>query len=119
MPTDCGRLRRVAGTRCPLAREVPGWPPRPPRRPDAQRSAPRSQVRQRVIRAALGPPGETLVTIAPMIQATIAATVVAMADGRLALLLEMEPAPGLGPLVIDPVGHDPASVDRDGPGEGR
>lgn len=53
-----------------------------------------------------------------MMHATIAATVVEMPDGRLALLVEMEPDAGLGPLVIDPVANDPASVDRDGPGEG-
>jgi hypothetical protein len=36
-----------------------------------------------------------------MMQATIAATVVEMADGRLALVVEMEPDSGAGPIVVD------------------
>jgi hypothetical protein len=57
--------------------------------------------------------------IALMGRATIAATVVEMADGRLALLVEMDPDPGPGPVVIDPVGDDPALAGRDEPGGGR
>jgi hypothetical protein len=54
-----------------------------------------------------------------MIQARIGATVVEMADGRLAMLVEMEPDSGWGPLVIDPADDDPGSSDRDGAGDGR
>jgi hypothetical protein len=54
-----------------------------------------------------------------MSRATIAATIVEIDDGRLALLVEMEPDPALGPLVIDPVGADQSSADRDSPGERR
>jgi hypothetical protein len=49
----------------------------------------------------------------------IAATIVEMPDGRLALPVEVERDPGLGPLVIDPVGADRASDDRHDPGDGR
>lgn len=52
-----------------------------------------------------------------MSRATIAATVVEMADGRLALLVEMEPDPGLGPVVIDPAGDPAALADPDSPEE--
>jgi hypothetical protein len=38
-------------------------------------------------------------------RATIAATLVEMADGRLAVMVEIEPDPGLGPVVVDPVGE--------------
>ena len=37
-------------------------------------------------------------------QVTFAATAVELDDGRLALLVEMEPDPGLGPLVLGPFG---------------
>ena len=37
-------------------------------------------------------------------RASIAVTVVEMDDGRLALLVETEPDPGLGPRVIGPLG---------------
>jgi hypothetical protein len=49
-----------------------------------------------------------------MIQATIAATIVEMPDGRLALLVEMEPDPGAGPIVVDPVGDASSFADPDG-----
>jgi hypothetical protein len=46
-----------------------------------------------------------------MMRVMIAATVVEMADGGLALLVEMEPDPGLGPPVVDPLGDVSASAD--------
>jgi hypothetical protein len=53
-----------------------------------------------------------------MMQAMIAATVVEMVDGRIVLLVEMEPGLGLGPSVIDPVGEASALADPDGLEEG-
>jgi hypothetical protein len=89
-------------------------------RPDdlRTREAFSSRVGRRFTRPHLRPPGEGLVTIASMMHATIAATVVEMPNGRLVLLVEMEPDAGLGPLVIDPVGSDAAFVDRDERSEG-
>lgn len=51
-------------------------------------------------------------SIGPMSRAIFAATVVEMDDGRLALLIELEPDPGFGPLVVDPVSDATASGDR-------
>lgn len=48
-----------------------------------------------------------------MIEATIAAIVVEMADGRLGVLVEFEPGPGLGPRAIDPAG-DALVLESDG-----
>jgi hypothetical protein len=67
---------------------------------------------------ARGPPDGLLDNIPPhVIRATVAATIVEMEDGRLAILVEMEPDPGLGPLVVDPVGEASALADPDGPAE--
>jgi hypothetical protein len=49
-----------------------------------------------------------------MMQATITATVVTMADGRLALLVEMEPDSSAGPIVVNPVGDASSFADPDG-----
>jgi hypothetical protein len=49
-----------------------------------------------------------------MSRATIAATIVEMDDGRLTLLVEMEPAPGLGPAVVDSAANVTPRADPDG-----
>jgi hypothetical protein len=69
---------------------------------------------RRHLNLASGRGGRDLASIEPVTQATIAATVVEMDDGRLALLVEMEPDPGLGPVVIDPVGGASSGADPDG-----
>ena len=48
-----------------------------------------------------------------MTRARIAATTVEMHDGRLALLVEIQPDVGLGPLVMDPFGEPTAPADDD------
>ena len=50
-----------------------------------------------------------------MICATLAATLVEMADGRPALLVEMGPELGLGPAVVDPADEDLGIADPSGP----
>jgi hypothetical protein len=50
------------------------------------------------------------------VQVTFAVTPVELDDGRLALLVEIEPDPGLGPLVIGPLGPS-AIASQDSPEE--
>ena len=51
------------------------------------------------------------------VQVTFAATPVELDDGRLALLVEIEPDPGLGPLVVGPFGDASAIASQDSPEE--
>jgi hypothetical protein len=48
-------------------------------------------------------------------RASIAVTAVEMDDGRLAFLVEMEPDPGRGPLVLGPLGDASAIDSQDCP----
>ena len=48
---------------------------------------------------------------------TIAVTHVEMNDGRLALLVDLEPDPGLGPFVVGPLGDASAVAGKDCPDE--
>ena len=48
---------------------------------------------------------------------TFAATPVELDDGRLALLVEIEPDPGVGPLVVGPLGDASAIASQDCPEE--
>ena len=48
---------------------------------------------------------------------TIAVTAVEMDDGRPALLVDIDPDPGLGPLVVDPLGEASAIVGKNCPEE--
>ena len=48
---------------------------------------------------------------------TFAARAVELDDGRLALLVEIEPDPGLGPLVVGPFGDASAIASQDSPEE--
>ena len=50
-------------------------------------------------------------------QVTFAATPVELDDGRLALLVEIEPDPGVGPLVVGPFGDASAIASQDSPEE--
>jgi hypothetical protein len=53
-------------------------------------------------------------SIVPVSRATIAATIVEMDDGRVALLVEMEPAPGQGPWVVESAADPTTVADPDG-----
>jgi hypothetical protein len=44
---------------------------------------------------------------------TIAVTAVEMDDGRLAFLVETESDPGVGPVVVGPLGDAPATARQD------